>query len=219
MSDLDDLFAAVQSQDLEAARAMIDGDASLLAARSGTGRTVTLMACYMGATAIVDAILERGVTLDACEAAALGHVDRLEVIASQEPASLHPAVADGFTPLHFAAFFGQRQAARFLVEAGVDVMALSDNEMSNTALHAAIAGQRDHELIEVLLDAGAAPGATAADDYTPLHAAASRGDAELIEVLLARGAIPGPMKDGKTMAEIAEDHGHADLAADLRGRL
>ena len=218
MSELDDLFAAVQSQDLEAAMAMIDGDVSLLTARSETGRTVVLMARYMGATAIVDAILERGVTLDACEAAALGRVDRLEAIAEEAPASLHPAGADGFTPLHFAAFFGHKHAARFLLKAGVDVMARSGNDMSNTALHAAIAGERDHELIEVLLDAGAAPGDTAADDYTPLHAAASRGDAELIEQLLARGAIPAPMKDGKTMAEIAEEHGHADLAADLRGR-
>ena len=49
---------------------------------------------------------------------------------------------DGWTPLHLAAFFGHLDAAARLLEAGASLAAVSRNSLTNTPLHAAVAGGR-----------------------------------------------------------------------------
>src|SRR5580704_18746268 len=49
--------------------------------------------------------------------------------------------ADGWTPLHLAAFFGKTEAARLLLNKGALVNMRSTNQMENMALHAAAAGR------------------------------------------------------------------------------
>ena len=56
--------------------------------------------------------------LDVFEAAALGEVDRLREILDGEPTSATAYSGDGFTALHFAAFFGGPEAAELLLERG-----------------------------------------------------------------------------------------------------
>jgi len=68
--------------------------------------------------------------------------------------------------------------------------------------------------VEVLLDAGADPGATQSGGWTPLHAAAHNGDVESVRLLLAGGADPSARNDeGSSVLEMAQGSGDAATAA------
>jgi ankyrin repeat protein len=94
---------------------------------------------------------------------------------------------DGWTPLHLAAFFGQTEAARLLLNKGAIVNARSTNPMANMPLHAAAAG-RHVELVKLLIDHGAPVNARQHGGWSPLHAAAQNGDLEMAKILIAAGA-------------------------------
>jgi ankyrin repeat protein len=94
---------------------------------------------------------------------------------------------DGWTPLHLAAFFGQTDAARLLLNKGALVNARSTNPMHNMPLHAAAAG-RHVEVARLLIEHGAPVNALQHGGWSPLHAAAQNGDIELAKALVAAGA-------------------------------
>ncbi len=128
--------------------------------------------------------------LDVFETAALGMVPRLRTLLDEDASVVNAWSADGFTPLHFAAFFGHPEAAKLLVERGADLDARSTNRdfaLDAAPLHsAAAAGQL--EVCRVLLDAGADVNAVQHGGYTALLDAAANKNGELMELLLERGA-------------------------------
>jgi len=87
-----------------------------------------LAAVYSGDQARVDELLAGDPELDVFEAAALGHVERLETLLDSEPGLVAAWAEDGFTPLHLAAFFRHPEAARLLVERGALVDVVARNE-------------------------------------------------------------------------------------------
>ena len=96
---------------------------------------------------------------------------------------------DGFTALHFAAFFGGPEVTSFLVTRGSQVDAHGTGWMTGTPLHSAASS--DHvDVARVLLDAGASPDARQSGGWTPLHAAAHNGSAAMVTLLLEAGADP-----------------------------
>jgi len=83
-------------------------------------------------------------------------------------------------------------------------------------LHAAVAG-RHHDIAARLIAAGADVNARQQAGYTPLLAAAGNGDADLVHTLLDAGADPQLADDaGMRPADLADQHGHEALAAELR---
>ncbi|HEY7004602.1 MAG TPA: ankyrin repeat domain-containing protein [Gaiellaceae bacterium] len=131
--------------------------------------------------------------LDVFEAAALGDTARLDGLLREDPDLARAWSTDGFTALHYAAFFGSPQAIRALVAAGADLEAPSRNqEVAPEArpLHSAVAaGRMDNA--EALLDAGADANARQHGGYTPLMAAEQAGDLDLAELLIRHGAFAG----------------------------
>jgi ankyrin repeat protein len=122
--------------------------------------------------------------------------------------------ADGWTPLHLAAFHGRAEEVTTLLAQGADPLARSRNAMANTPLHAALAGAEHDRVVRALLARGASAALAAASGVTPLHLAAARGNRALAELLLAHGADPrAAMDDGAQPHEIAASRGHADVAA------
>ncbi|MFZ5625507.1 MAG: ankyrin repeat domain-containing protein [Gemmatimonadota bacterium] len=175
-----------------------------------------LAAAYQGDLARA-AELAAGRELDIFEATVLGDGPRVEQLLGADPARLRAVTADGWSPLHLAGFFGRAELARRFLALGADPAAPSANYMTNTALHAALAGARDRTTVEVIARALPDPDIRAAAGYTPLMLAASRGDGALVELLMGMGADPGVRSDdGKTAADYAGEHGHAEVAARLR---
>jgi uncharacterized protein len=131
--------------------------------------------------------------LDGFEAAALGDAPRLEQLLREDPEVARAWSPDGFTALHYAAFFGSPEAVRTLVAVGADLEARSANEEfapEATPLHSAVAaGRMDNA--EALLAAGADPNARQRGGFTPLMEAEQRGDLDLAELLIRHGAFAG----------------------------
>jgi ankyrin repeat protein len=165
-----------------------------------------MQALYEGKTEEARAIAATRPDLDVFEAAAIGDADRLRVLLDDHPSLVNAWSEDGFTALHFSAFFGHSAAAELLTERGADLAARSTNRefaFDATPLHSAsAAGQR--EVCEVLLDAGADVNAVQHGGYTALLDAAQNGNTELVDLLLARGADrEARLDDGRGMADLA----------------
>ena len=216
MATPSEMIDAVRAGDTERVRALLAEDPSLVAARDEEGVSALLLARYRFDRGTLDALLAADPELDVFEAAALGYVDRLRE-RLQDPADAVAAFSpDGFTALHFAAFFGKAEATRILLEHGASVDVYTRNPFANQPLHAAAAG-RHIEVCRILLAAGADVNATQHGGYTPLHEAAQHGDVEMTELFLSAGADPALVTDaGETAAHVAAAAGHADLADRLR---
>ncbi|MCK9858566.1 ankyrin repeat domain-containing protein [Paenibacillus sp. ATY16] len=146
---------------------------------------------------------------------------------AQELIEAHPQLAntenrDGLTPLGYAAHFGNAEVARVLLELGADVNAVSHSGISfipsNTALHAAIAGERSLEVIKLLLAKGANPTILDSNGHTCLHSAAFHDDnLEMIRLLMEHGAdINASADGGDTPLSLAIQQGHENVASLLR---
>jgi ankyrin repeat protein len=163
-------------------------------------------ALYAGRTDEAGKIAATRKDLDVFEAAAIGNVERLRVLLDEDSSLVNAWSEDGFTPLHFAAFFGHPAAAKLLVERGADLEARSTNEqfaLDAAPLHSAsAAGQLD--VCRVLLDAGADVNAVQHGGYTALLDAAANKNAELVDFLLERGADPeARLDDGRGMTDLS----------------
>ncbi|HET6657590.1 MAG TPA: ankyrin repeat domain-containing protein [Gaiellaceae bacterium] len=152
-----------------------------------------LEALYKGERDRAQELAAESGSLDVFEAAALGDAPRLEELLREDAALAGARTPDGFTALHYAAFFGSPESVRALVAAGADLEARSTNQefaLEATPLHsAAAAGRMDNA--EALLVAGADPNARQHGGFTPLMEAEGRGDLDLAELLIRHGAYAG----------------------------
>jgi ankyrin repeat protein len=211
-----ELIAAVKDGDASLVTELVAADPALAMSRDATGVSALMLARYRADRPVTDALLLADPELDVYESAALGYVDRLRERLGEDPSLATARSADGFTALHFAAFFGKPEAARILIEAGAPVDAFAENEIRVQPLHSA-AASRDLEVSRLLLAAGADVNARQEGGFTPLHAAAQNGDPEMVELFLSARADPKATTDaGETPAKTAEAAGHLDVATRLR---
>jgi uncharacterized protein len=211
-------FEAIDAGDAVGVAAALAADPALAAARDGDGVSATMHALYRGRRDLAETIAAAVPELDVFEAAALGRIDRLEALLASEPALATARSADGFSALHFPAFFGIGDAAaatRLLIGAGADVNARSDNGLSVLPIHSAVAGNHD-DVVAVLVDAGADVNARQPGGWTPLHGAAQNGSLASVDRLLAAGADPTARNDAGTSAlDLARTGGHEAIVARL----
>jgi uncharacterized protein len=127
--------------------------------------------------------------LDIHEASSLGRVERVRELLAASASLATSRSPDGFTPLHYAAFFGTAETAAALLEHGADPSAVAENDMRVQPLHSAAAVDAT-ETARLLLDAGADPNAHQEGGFRPIDAAAQNGNEELYALLVERGAEP-----------------------------
>jgi uncharacterized protein len=219
MGSIEAVFAAIEAGAANEVRSMIAADPRLASARDEHGVSAVMRARYRLDQALLDAVLSGRPALDVFEAAALNDDGRLSDVLDTEASSATAYSADGFTPLHFPAFFGGVECARILVDRGADVEAHGRGWMTGTPLNAAAAG-RHADIARLLLEKGADPNPRQGSGWTPLHSAAHHGDIEMVDVLLAHGADPAATNDeGATVLSMAEQSENADVISRVRGAL
>lgn len=209
------LMLAIQQRDLAAAQAALERDASQATDALPGGLSPLMFALYNGALEIAE-LLRNFRPLDVFEAAAINDARRVAELVAAEPELAKSYSIDGWTPLHLAAFLGSRDACFVLMGLGAPLDAVSENPMSNTPMHAAIAGPAGEALAPLLIGFGADVHHVGGSGVTALHLAASRGFDGLAKLLLARGVnLAARTEDHKTAIDIARERGHLGTAAIL----
>jgi ankyrin repeat protein len=208
-----DLIAAVKAGDTDAVRALVARDPALAGATDEQGMPAVRIALYHQRRDVVDALLHAGPPLADADVAAVGDVPELRRRLAADPGLVRARTPDGFTPLHFAAFFGGPGAVEVLLGAGADPNAETESDARLRPLHSAAAA-RDNESARLLLEAGADPDAQQQGGYTALHSAAMHDDTELAGLLLRHGADGGVRSDaGADAAAMAREQGSAGVLA------
>jgi len=214
-----ELFDAIESDDAGRVTSILDADPALARSRDEAGVSALMRALYRSQRTLTDAFASRAGDLDVFEAAAFGDAERLRTILTSEPGTEVAYAGDGFTALHFAAFFGHPEAVRILLEAGAAVDAFGRGWMTGTALHSAVSRKRA-DVVRILLEAGADPNARQSAGWTPLHSSAANGDVESVELLLAAGADPAATNDeGRSVMDLAKESGGDVVVERIRAAL
>jgi ankyrin repeat protein len=219
MADEDELLAAVQKDDADRVRALLDRNPLVGRMRTPNG-TLVLTAVYHGATNALQVLLDRTPedALGLHEAAAIGNARRLKTLLGQSRTRVNAPNPEGFTPLGLAAFFGHLDALKVLLENGADVNATSPSRFANTALDAAVAG--DHpNVVKALLAVHGNPNVRSEANFTPLHKAAEHGNLEIVRMLVEAGADPKATRDGGLRPiDDAQEKGHQAVVDFLKTR-
>ena len=206
-----DVISAVQAGDAGKVRSLLQNDPSLAAAKDASGVSALMFAFYYRRAEIADLLLSAKPDLDIFEATAAGKADKVSEMLKNDPASAKSWSADGFTPLHLAAFFGRAEIARILIRNAADVSAASKNAMKVTPIHSAAAAH-NREIVRLLLENDAPADVQQEGGWTPLHEAAQNGDVEMTRDLLQHGADPqARSNDGKNPADMAAAKGHEEI--------
>jgi ankyrin repeat protein len=213
-------FEAIRKGNDLAIDTLLAADPALIRARDRDGCSVVASALRAGNRRLADrfagSLAAAPDGLDIFDAACLGNVAAVRALLQSDRADVDVRGMDGYSPLHFAAEFGQVEVARLLLGRGADPNAVSMNDLRATPLHSAIAaGHRD--TAGLLLALGASPNAIQHGGVTALHLAAHNGDEAIVDMLLLRGAdATRKADDGKTPVEVAQEAGHSALARLLR---
>jgi ankyrin repeat protein len=216
MMDVETLFAAVAARDASQVRALVEAAPQLARAANDDRLPAIVFAKHAGGEEVLCIVVAAGPPLDVFEAAMVDDTDALRRALEREPASVSAYSEDGFTALHFAAFYGAPASARMLLASGASPAAVTTNFLANMPLHAAAAGGYA-DVMRLLLEHGADPNARQHGGFTALHTAGFRDDRAMAELLLAHGADASARSDeGQTPADTARSQGNTVTAAFLR---
>lgn len=125
---------------------------------------------------------------------------------------------NGATALHEAMLddsYSSKYKIEDLVKFGADINAR--DHAGQTPLHYAAARGNKNDGLKSLLEKSVSINAADKQGATPLHLAAARGDQDVVKHLLQNGANATILtKEGKSVGDYAEAHGHEYLAQVLR---
>jgi ankyrin repeat protein len=152
----------------------------------GSSGTALELAVLFGHRDVADFLLTKGAKLDAFMAAGLGEVENLEKMLKEDPGAADREDSEGRTPLHWAAYTGQKAAAELLLKSGAKVNHKSKGGgwvWNGTPLHfAAWEGRKG--LVDLLLDHDADVNARDSRGRTPLWIAVYRSHKDVVDTLL-----------------------------------
>jgi ankyrin repeat protein len=154
------LHVATAARQTEAVRRLIEHGVPV-SARNGGGRMAVHDAFEYGQDEIAEMLIEAGSEIDAATAAAYGKLEILKALLPEQANDM----TTGLTPLGWAAYGQQIEAARMLISAGAKVVGDPYDELAwGPAADVASIG-----VAKVLLGAGADPNWRDPAGNTPLH--------------------------------------------------
>jgi len=196
----------------EALTALLNETPALATQTTSFNVSPLMLSCYYKKPGVTEVLLNYVGDLNLFEAAATGKFDMLAHLIYTHPDAINKYANDGFTALGLACYFGQFEAARYLVLKGADVNLPSKNGFNVFPLHSATAGNHT-DVARMLVDNGADINVKQQMGVTPLHSAAQNGNLELIILLLEKGAMVDiRMEGGKLPADLARDKGFNEIA-------
>ena len=202
MTGPDNIFTVITQGDLNELQRLVEVDNSLADARDANGVSALMTAAYYRKVEMVQYLRTMVAELDIFEAAALGDEKAVRQYL-QDNANIMSRSADGFTPLHLAAFFNQPVVTKVLLDKGAAVNDVAGNPSRVQPLHSAVACG-SLEIVKMLLENGADVNAAQQGGWTALQAAAKHGNMAMVELLLQHGADPEQAADdGQTAMTMA----------------
>ena len=149
---------------------------------------------------------------DIYEAAKKGDVDGVRKILEKNPELLDVPNRYGFTPLHRAVIYGQKEMIVFLIGKGADIKGKNKALRGWTPLQSALFAY-NNDISDLLVVQGALDELESEEGLTYLYLAASSGNASLISKLIDKG-IPAAVRNkyGETPLHKAAGNGHIAAA-------
>lgn len=190
------IFDAIQTGDRARITSLLDAEPTLANARNDQGTSVFAFSIYTRKPEIAALLEKRGAEIDIFAAAMVGRTELLKKLLEGNKTLATLLSPDGWTALHLAAFFGQKDCAQELLNKGAPVNAHSTNAMQNMPLHAAVAGNNP-EVAQLLVERGADVNARQHGGWTPLHGAAQNGDLATVKALIDSGADANARAENK----------------------
>ena len=180
-------------------------------AKDNEGATPLFSAALDNNKDMENLLLNKGAEVDIFTASAMGDIERVKGFLKNDPNAID-ATQSIFTPFHAAAFSGQTDMMKFLIEKGANVNA--GYPQKPTPLYwAAYKGHLD--AAELLVNKGAIIKSESSNSPSPLFGAAWGGNREIGELLVAKGAdVNAKDSSGWTplFAAAMTEKGHKDMA-------
>ncbi len=196
------LFTAIENDDVEMVRLLVEAGADVNAAEGFGGNTPLHEAVEKGDAEIVKILVAAGADVEA------------EGFMSRTPLSL--AAEEGATEIMLI-LLGPGPEAGMSAD-GEDKEAASVTPIGSEALFTAIEND-DVEMVRLLVEAGA--DVNAAEGFggnTPLHEAVEKGDAEIVKILVAAGAdVEAEGFMSRTPLSLAAEEGATEIMLILLG--
>ena len=221
------LFAAIRGARAEEVKRLLDESPTLAAARNAKGLSAVTAALFLqsGETfvppaknAVLAEVLRHGPPVDRFEAAAVGDVRRVAKELATDPGYLAAENSFGWAPIHFAAFAGNLDVAKLLLDRGAAINQRANTKFLNTPLQVALLTGQE-QMAELLVARGADVRIEQAEGFTALHEAAQIGSERVVKLLLDAGADPSARaKDGRTPLTIARTGHYQSIARLLESR-
>jgi cytohesin len=181
-----EIHEAAVSGNLERVKACLSRDQSQINVADAKGRSVLACAVLSGKKELVEFLIRQGATEDISAAAVTGHSEKIAELLKQDPTLVNARATDDKTPLHWAAFHGQRKVAELLLAEKADINALDEGGFA--PLHWAAMFNRS-EVVEVLLANKANFKIKVAKfGWTPMRLAVIHGHVATAEMLVKAGA-------------------------------
>jgi ankyrin repeat protein len=226
-AEVEQLFTGIREGRADEVKRLLDGKPALAAAHSSKGVSTVTAALFLrsgegfvpvGKNAILSALLTHRAPIDRFEAAAISGRVRVAQEMEADPAYLTAESSFGWTPLHFAAYGGNLDVAKLLLDRGAPIDRRANTKFRNTALQVSLLTSQE-EMAAFLVSRGADVRIEQDEGFTALHEAAQIGSEKLIALFLDAGADPNSRgKDGRTPLAMAQKAGHTGAAKLLQSR-
>jgi len=225
--EVERLFTAIRENRGAEVKRLLHVNPSLAAARNAKGTSALTAALFLQSgegfvppakNAILSDLTAHGAPIDRFEAAALSGRVRVAKEIDADPGYLTAESSFGWTPLHFAAYAGNVEVAKLLLDRGADINRRANTKFRNTPLQVSLLTGQE-EMAAFLIARGADVRIEQAEGFTALHEAAQIGSEKVITLLLDAGADPNSRgQDGRTPLGVARKSGHEAAAKLLQAR-